>query len=219
MPVNRGSSPRLRLRDSPPAIASSRRAGCHESGLSGSTEARRRNPSTTIEDQSRRSIRYGSFPSMKWGDGERPRQRLQASAGGGVVVFQSRCKSCPGGSGHNPLMRINSGERLDRLVQPRLAWGVRNAATRATGPETGSGDPLKRRTAKSSTMKGPQGLASEFDWRRCRTAKIHRRRVSGCFSFRPAEIERIAARKLRSGGSLRRTTMDRRVTPASDVTD
>jgi hypothetical protein len=131
----------------------------------------------------------GSFPITKWGDGDRPRRRLREVAVGGVVVFQSRCKSCPGGSGRNLLVRINSGGRLDRLVQPRLAWGVRDAATRATGSETGSGDPLKRRTAKSSTMKGPRGLASEFNRRRCRTAKIHRRWVSGCFSFRPAEIE------------------------------
>ena len=68
-------------------------------------------------------------------------------------------------------------------------------------------------------MKGPQGLASKFDRRRCRTAKNHRRWVSRCFSFRPAEIEQSSARKLRSGGSLRRATMTRGVTPASDVTD
>jgi len=84
--------------------------------------------------------------------------------------------------------RTNSGVRLDRLVQPRLAWGARDAATRATGPVIGFGDPLKRRTVKSSTTKGPPGLASEFNRRRCRTAKDHCRWVSGCFSFRPAEI-------------------------------
>ena len=121
--------------------------------------------------------------------------------------------------------RTCSGERLVRLVQPRLAWGARDVATRATGPATRFGDPPKRRTVKSSTMKGPQGLASKFNRRRCRTAKDHRRWVSGRFSFRPAEIVRQhgylagCSWRLCPGGSLGHTTMTRGVTPSSDVTD
>jgi hypothetical protein len=144
--------------------------------------------------------------------------------GRGCVGSQSRI--LPRGFGpKSACARTISGARLDRLVQPRLAWGARNAVTRATGSVTGSGDPPKRRTAKSSTMKGPQGLASESNQRRCRTAKDHRRWVSGCFSFRPAEITKQHGDlpgcpwRLRSGGSLRRATMTRGVTPASDVTD
>ena len=46
-PVNPASPAWLRERSLPPAAMSTRRAGCHESGLSGSTEARRSKASTT----------------------------------------------------------------------------------------------------------------------------------------------------------------------------
>ena len=64
-----------------------------------------------------------------------------------------------------------SGERLVRLVQPRPAWGASKPATAGTGPLTGFGDPLKRRTAKSSTTRGPRGLAGNANQRRCQIAK------------------------------------------------
>jgi len=52
------------------------------------------------------------------------------------------------------------------FVQPVLAWGVR--AWRQARPERISfGVPGKSRAAKSSTTKGPKGLARKFDRRRC----------------------------------------------------
>ena len=68
-------------------------------------------------------------------------------------------------------------------------------------------------------MKGERSLASEFNRRRCRTVKDHRRGVSGRFLLRPAEIAGGGQRTLCPGGSLGHTTMIRGVTTSSDVTD
>lgn len=46
----------------------------------------------------------------------------------------------------------------------------------------------KSLTAKSSTMKGPKGLAGEYARRRCRTAKHPHRGIRGSFWFLPPEI-------------------------------
>ena len=205
---------------------STRRAGCHESGLSGSTEARRSKPSTT-----NRVTIPAFYPIARFllffgiGATEKnpadavnyPRRR--------AVMIEGGANPSRGFGPESAYARTCSGERLVRLVQPRLAWGARDVATRVTGPVTGFGDPLKQRTVKSSTMRGPQGLASKFNRRRCRIAKDHRRGISGRFSFRPAEIMRRHGHlagcswRLCPGGSLGHTAMTRGVTPSSDVTN
>ncbi len=58
---------------------------------------------------------------------------------------------------------------------------------------SGTGDPDRALSANpagvnSSTMKGPQGLASEDCGRRCQTANDFHRRVRGCFYVRSPEI-------------------------------
>src|SRR4051812_9833250 len=65
-----------------------------------------------------------------------------------------------------------------------LAWGASSLVTGGTGltrPATGRQNPAVR----SVTMKGPKGLASNFDGRRCRSAKNPLRRVEGSLSVLP----------------------------------
>ena len=82
-----------------------------------------------------------------------------------------------------------------------------------------SGIPSKTGNAKSSSMKGPRGLASESRRRRCRTANWRCGRVRGCFLFRSPEINCrvIGGWKLCSGGSLGHTTATWSVIRPSDV--
>ena len=123
----------------------------------------------------------------------------------GPSCFKAGAKSCPGDS-----------SRSVRLTW--LAWG---ASSLATG---GTGDPDRALSANpagvnSSTMKGPQGLASEFCGRRCQTAKDFHRRVRGCFYVRSPEITiNIVVQTMRGSGELRIRWRSLRVTPDSDVT-
>ncbi len=82
----------------------------------------------------------------------------------------------------------------------RLAWGVLGLATGETGPMTRVGIRAKHPMAKSSTMKGPRGLASDFDRRRCRTANASHRWVGMSLYILHAEIA-ACRRKRGSGGS------------------
>ena len=149
-------------------MRSFRRAGCTETCLSSSTEACRSNPDAHACAQSNPDIlsdtfRTGAMRTLP-GCCKKP----------GPSCFKAGAKSCPGDSG-----------RSVRLTW--LAWG---ASSLATG---GTGDPDRALSANpmgvnSSTMKGPQGLASEFCGRRCQTAKDFHRRVRGCFYVRSPEI-------------------------------
>ena len=89
--------------------------------------------------------------------------------------------------GFGPKPEGNSGESPVRFVQRALAWGAFDLATGETG-DPDRALPANPAGANSSTMKGPQGLASEFCGRRCQTAKDFHRRVRGCFYVRSPEI-------------------------------
>ena len=122
----------------------------------------------------------------------------------GPSCFKAGAKSCPGDS-----------SRSVRLTW--LAWG---ASSLATG---GTGDPNRAPSANpmgvnSSTMKGPQGLASEFCGRRCQTANDFHRRVRGRFYVRSPEITiNIVVQTMCGSGELRIRWRYVRVTPDSDV--
>jgi len=127
-------------------------------------------------------------------------------------MFQSRCararspcKSCPGDSGPQgsfDLAGVGSlrpGDRRSRLLPNRAL-------------------PANPAGANSSTMKGPQGLASEFCERRCQIANGHCRWVRGCFYVRSPEITFISGADAAGSGELCRRQWSLRVTPDSDVT-
>jgi len=81
-------------------------------------------------------------------------------------------KSCPRGAGLWKEVRTTSA-----------GVGSFRLATSETGADN-LGDLVKRETVKSSTMKGPQGLAGELGERRCQTANTQRRWVRGRFYVR-----------------------------------
>lgn len=63
-------------------------------------------------------------------------------------------------AGANPVRGVRSvGIAYDRST--RLAWGALGLATGGTACMTARGDRPKQPTVKSSTMRGPKGLASE----------------------------------------------------------
>ena len=79
------------------------------------------------------------------------------------------------------------GIRAVRFVQP--GWRGELPAWRQAEPvDPDRGLSANPTGVNSSTMKGPQGLASEFCGRRCQTAKDFHRRVRGCFYVRSPEI-------------------------------
>jgi len=123
----------------------------------------------------------------------------------GPSCFKAGAKSCPGDS-----------SRSVRLTW--LAWGASSLATGGTGhPDRAL--PANPAGVNSSTMKGPQGLASEFCGRRCQTVKDFHRRVRGCFYVRSPEITiNIVVQTMRGSGERCIRWRYVRVTPDSDVT-
>lgn len=119
-----------------------------------------------------------------------------------------------------------AGARAGRPARStRPAWGAPDAATRrdraSDHARVPGGSP---RDAKSSTMRGPRGLAGERDRRRCRTATGRRRRVRGRFCLRAPEIAgAVASGGPRANCRPRERGRARRrhggADPPSDVTD
>ena len=174
-----------------------RRAGCTETCSSSSTEACRSNPDALHALRVIPTFYPIHFEQGRCGH---PLADVNARA----VMFRSRCKSCPGDS-----------SRSVRLTW--LAWGASSLATGGTGhPDRAL--PANPAGVNSSTMKGPQGLASEFCGRRCQTAKDSHRRVRGRFYVRSPEIT-INIFGANDAGSEELCIRWRslRVTPDSDV--
>jgi hypothetical protein len=148
-------------------MSMSRRAGCTETCSSSSTEACRSKPDARCV-QSNPDILSDTFRTgaMRTFPGycKKP----------GPSCFKAGAKSCPGDS-----------SRSVRLTW--LAWGASSLATGGTG-DPDRALPANPAGVNSSTMKGPQGLASEDCGRRCQTAKDFHRRVRGCFYVRSPEI-------------------------------
>src|SRR5712692_11394850 len=120
-------------------------------------------------------------------------------------MFKAGAKSCPGDS-----------DRSVRLTW--LAWGASSLATGGTG-HPNRALPANPAGVNSSTMKGPQGLASEFCGRRCQTATDFHRRVRGRFYVRSPEItSNINGANDAGSGELRIRWRSLRITPDSDVT-
>lgn len=76
-------------------------------------------------------------------------------------------KAVPSEAGANPASGVrataivngNSGESPVRSVQPQPAWGALGLETGGAGSLIRSGDRPKQPTVKSSTTRGPRGLA------------------------------------------------------------
>lgn len=145
-----------------------RRAGCTETCLSSSTEACRSNPDAL------HALRViPTFYPIHFEQGRCGHSLAAVKAR--AVMFQSRCKI------------LSRGTRTFTVRLTWLAWGASSLATGGTGhPDRAL--PANPAGVNSSTMKGPQGLASEFCGRRCQTAKGFHRRVRGCFYVRSPEI-------------------------------
>ena len=145
-----------------------RRAGCTETCLSSSTEACRSNPDAL------HALRV--IPTFY------PIHFEQGRCGHPLAAVKSQ--------GRHVSKQVQNPVQGNRTLVVRLTWLAWGASSLATG---GTGDPdraLPENPAgvNSSTMKGPQGLASEFCGRRCQTAKDFHRRVRGCFYVRSPEI-------------------------------
>ncbi len=99
-----------------------------------------------------------------------------------------------------------------------LAWGASGLATGGAGLFRTGHRRQNPAGANSSTMKGPQGLASESCERRCQTANGHRRWVRGCFYVRSPEITDSSGGNGAGSGEPGTRRWPLRVTPDSDVT-
>ncbi len=174
--VGRPHQPIRRGRDSPSAVMSTRRAGCLDRGSSGSTEAHRSNPRLECSER-RRSARESNpgvlsdRANVLW-NRESGRQRKTSSDS--LDSFEAVVDE----AGENPAGGVRAqGVRSTRAGVGSLWPGDRRNRLfdRSRGP---SANP---RAAKSSTMKGPQGLASHSDRGRCRTANASHRGISGRF--------------------------------------
>lgn len=99
----------------------------------------------------------------------------------------------------NPVLGIRSLGL--RLTCP--AWGASSLATGRTGGDLLRGPLANPVAVKSSTMKGPRGLAGESCRRRCRMAKNLSRWVRGFFYVRSPEMfaESITTRERNYAGS------------------
>ena len=136
--VGRPHQPDRRGWDSPSAEMPTRRAGCIDRCLSGSTEAHRSNPRLGAWSDVARHARVipvfypmeGTFPGAgNWGDGEKPRSYASTSE---AVVDEA---------GENPAR----GVRAQWVRSTRLAWGAPDLTTGGTDPLTGTGDPRQIR--------------------------------------------------------------------------
>ena len=145
-----------------------RRAGCTETCLSSSTEACRSNPDAL------HAVRV--IPTFY------PIHFEQGRCGHSLAAVKSQGRHVSK-QVHNPVQGI----RTFTVRLTWLAWGASSLATGGTGhPDRAL--PANPAGVNSSTMKGPQGLASEFCGRRCQTANDFHRRVRGCFYVRSPEI-------------------------------
>jgi len=209
------------------------RAGCHENGLSGSTEARRRNPAhVPTSSRCKGEVAAGrvipTFYPMEFSY-KKPRNGGDAETPGCPRAARPSC--------------VEVGERSFSAANPPTGFGRSNAAARSTyagvgslwlvtvraGPLTRLGYSSKSGDANSSTMKGPKGLAGKFTGRRCRecrartarfepTVKSLGRRVRRSFCVLPSEISLLSESWIlcRGGNPDIRPTA-RGITPASHV--
>jgi hypothetical protein len=120
-PGKAGFTSRSKGADLPFAPMLTRRAGCHESGSSGSREARRSNPGTAASVVGKR--RFRSNPCVlshanwvKWATRKNLANSLARPSRFKTGV--RKCKSCPGGSDHRALRVLKSGGSPVRFVQP-----------------------------------------------------------------------------------------------------
>jgi len=182
----------LREQGSPPATVQTRRAGCAETRLSGSTEACWCNPFDGSDGLAKRVIPafYPMRFALKWGDADIPSGRAHCPSKKAVLIEagaredfgrpKSSRKSAQGvrDYGAKALSSFNLRWRGERP-----SWRQADSGS-GTVPAFGE----KKPTAKSSTMRGAKALASEIHVRRCRTANGHDRRVRGSFLLLPPEI-------------------------------
>lgn len=147
-----------------------RRAGCVETRLSGSTEAAASKASTVHPPRTIRSFYPMSIPPRI--EPGRPGQTRGSGPIRGRRPRAVMLEMVRRRSGHRARTPRNPsrGVRGHAPRSTRAAVGSSSAAMRATGQETMPGDRPKRPAVKSSTMKGPRGLGGESRRRRCRTA-------------------------------------------------
>jgi hypothetical protein len=147
-----------------------------------------------------------------------------------VVPEAGATRKCPGLK-RSGLLSFKAGEAASCRVIPSV--GVLGSLTSFNPAGVGSfapGDrpnrvrptrrlPVNPGAMKSSTMRGPRGLASECCGRRCRTAKNRRRWIRGRFPFRSPEITspRAWCKRLRPGRAGSAAAVPRGK-PSSDVT-
>lgn len=124
----------------------------------------------------------------------------------------------------NPVQGVRATMRFASAVRSTwLAWGVSDLVTGGPGGSAAArrgADNRKVPRMKSSTMNGPQGLASKSQWRRCQTAKNFgvrdtRELASSAWGNRGSGSP--GTRKLWRGDPCIRAEA-RGVTPTSDVT-
>lgn len=181
-PRNAASSAAERARTSSAAAVCARRAGCVETRSSGSTEARRSKP-LQFEGRSLPRSNPGVLSDTNCGGGAtRTRPRLSVFRHAGRDAL-SGCKS-PQGARSIGVQAQRGPFNLSRRGEFSTgdSWDRDSDQSRRSG--------VRRSTAKSSTTRGPKGLAGESERRRCRTAQTCCRWVRGSFSFLPAEIAR-----------------------------
>lgn len=132
-PCRSASPADRRGRDSPSAVMPTRRAGCMDTCLSGSTEAHRSNPRSGAWSDVARHVRVipvfypirAKLP-MLGNRGDREKPRSYASTREAVVDE----------AGENPAR----GVRAHWVRSTRLAWGASDLATGGTDSLTGVGD-------------------------------------------------------------------------------
>jgi hypothetical protein len=186
-----------------------RRAGCIERCSPSSTEARRSNPSVLKLWLSRcmggREQRTARVIPTFYPMAETPKRgnvhvsalgNPRAGATGKCFVFGlSRLKRGGDGSkrvsGHCPQIP-SEGFGPDPITggsfNSARVGSLRPGDRRSRLFDRSRGPGANPSAVNSSTTKGPEGLASNSDWRRCRTAKTSHRWVRGCFYVLPPEI-------------------------------
>lgn len=163
-----------------------RRAGCVERRSPSSTEAHRSNPQLVglercCSVRSRRSAAESNpgvlSDGRNAGTRKRPRSRIADSPRAGATG-KSLCRfKRRGGAGAKRVrippvgVRANLRRCSERLVQLGLRGEPSTWRRAKPIPDRNRGPGANLSAVNSSTMRGPRGLASESDWRRCRTAK------------------------------------------------
>jgi hypothetical protein len=184
-----------------------RRAGCLARGSPSSTEALRSNPLIGASER-RRSAREPIPKFYPMDEDQLPvgwgRQR-QTSVNHTGAAIAGGVTNPPRGFGPKPV-------RATRVKVPSGSFNLGRRGELPTWQQAGPGrdwlgDGAKHPAAKSSTMKGPKGLAGKQGRRRSRTAKSRRRWVRGCFCVLSPEIA-PSGRKRCPAGRLEHTTPD-----------